>query len=623
MSDERTQVRIAQAGKVAQSPATRPREREKKGLVFLHSSYRTSSTWVWDRFRKLSGVTAYYEIFNEGLATIKRAAISAQTHASWSSGHPEGAAYLLEFAPLIADSGGVRKFDPAMSFSRFIPEAGVQGDISAAEKDYIAGLIEHAQSLGTVPVLSCTRTLGRMPGLKSSFPGLHLLIYRNLFRQWCSYTEQYAKGNRYFVNSIKACIDNSTHDSFCKCLKETFQLLDPKIDSSDYFCAFVLFHIYLYGHAGDAAELILDVEKAVDDEDYRALMEREIAARSGLAVDLSGIKARIAFSLLDECRHVELEDTIRVLADVAISSAPSAAGRQFAAKVLTDFLDEWDRFSFYAGTLSTFAGPRGLLRDREVISAERDALASARNTIAHERDAIVVERDTLRVERDALRGERDALVAARHNAERERSAVAAERDALRVERGSLRVERDALVAARHNTERERSAVVAERDALRVKQNALIAARDNAEQVRDVVVAERDTLRAEREALVAARDNAERQRNEVVAERDALRVERDDAAGNRDAARQELESTVAERDSLRAERNALAAARDTATKQYSAVAAERDALRIERAALAAACEIARHERDALEAHQKGMATKRSSIFKRLQHRLKPG
>jgi hypothetical protein len=214
---------------------------------------------------------------------------------------------------------------------------------------------------------------------------LHILIYRNLFRQWCSYTEQYAQGQKYFFGTIKTCIDNSSHDSFCRQLKETFELKDLRIDSREYFCAFVLLHTYLYAQVADSADVIFDVERAIADEEYRKLTEHEIRSRSGLPVDLSGIRGRIAFSLLDNDRNAELRDRIQVMADIAISMAPSSAGRQFASKVLTELMEEWEKYSFYAGPLSSIA--RAVVAERDALPAGRDTLATGQDMTGTKQDS--------------------------------------------------------------------------------------------------------------------------------------------------------------------------------------------------------------------------------------------
>ncbi len=371
-------------------------------MIFLHSSFRTSSTWLWGRFRVLGGVTAYYEIFNEILATTTRSEITNKNYCSWPSKHPAGASYFLEFMPLIADGGGVSGYNKDMAYAWFIPADGIQGKISEAERAYIASLIAHADSLGRLPVLSCTRSLGRLPAIKSAFPGYHILIYRNLFRQWCSYTDQYARGGTGFFDSVRLVIENSGHDKFCSYLKEAFPLEKRSIGSANYFCAFALLHIYLYGQTAGAADMIFDIEQAVFGEGYRQQAEREIKQRAGLAIDLSSIKPSIGFSFLDGRKGAEMRERIRIMSDVALSLAPSETGRAFAAKALSELMEEWKKYDFYAGELSAFAGPRGLL-------GERDTLAAECNTVRAERDALQKEKDALQDKLDALHGEKNAL----------------------------------------------------------------------------------------------------------------------------------------------------------------------------------------------------------------------
>jgi hypothetical protein len=279
-------------------------------VIFLHSSFRTSSTWMWSRFRKLDKVTAYCEIFHEGLASITRSQINQHSHRAWYSKHPAGAAYFLEYMPLVSDGGGTAGYDKGMAFDSFIPEGGILGNIGEAERDYIASLISHAGTLGRVPLLSCTRSLGRLPAIKSAFPGFHILIYRNLFRHWCSYSEQYARGNPGFFDTIRATIDNSCHDRFCNYLKDACPLDERAIDSANYFCAFVLLHIYLYGHVSDSADMIFDVDRAASHEGYRRAAEYEIEQRTGLSPDFSDIKAGISFAFLDSSQNTETKERI-------------------------------------------------------------------------------------------------------------------------------------------------------------------------------------------------------------------------------------------------------------------------------------------------------------------------
>jgi len=414
-------------------------------VIFLHSSFRVSSTWLWSRFRQSDRVIAYCEVFHEMLATITRTQLNIVTHSTWYSKHPVGAGYFLEFLPFIRDEGGVDNFTPSMSFERFVPTGGLRGAISETERAYIAGLIAHAERVGKIPVLSATRSLGRLRAIKTEFPGLHILVYRNLFHQWCSYTEQCLHDNPHFLTTIRTTIEANQHDAFFRHLRDLYPLDIPEIDSADYFCCFVLLHLYLYAQMVDGADLVIDVNRLCSDGDYRHAIEGQIADASQVTIDLSDVRNTIAFSFVVPEKSEQVLDQIKIVADVVIANAPSSQGRAFASKVLTEFAEEYSRYHFYAGALVAVAGNSGLLGQRNRLRAERDGLRAERDSLLAERDGLRAERDSLRAERDGLRAERDSLLAERDGLRAERDSLLAERDGLRAERDSLLAERDGLL----------------------------------------------------------------------------------------------------------------------------------------------------------------------------------
>jgi hypothetical protein len=89
--------------------------------VFVQSSWRTASTWMWAKLRRAPTATAYCEIFHERLNACTIPNLKEDHFAKWNSKHPEAAPYFLEFAPLVDASGAVRGFDPSMAIERFIP----------------------------------------------------------------------------------------------------------------------------------------------------------------------------------------------------------------------------------------------------------------------------------------------------------------------------------------------------------------------------------------------------------------------------------------------------------------------------------------------------------------------
>ncbi len=189
------------------------RKSDPSTAIFVHSSWRTGSTYIWSCFRKSPRTVAYYEIFNEILGTLTKPQLAEMEPASWRSKHPPGSPYLLEFLPLMQDETGVDGFDPEMSYRRFIPADGCKGPVSEREVSYVSRLISHAESQKRIPVLTTSRSLGRVRGLKAAFPGLHVVLYRNSFQQWCSFTDQAFHGNPYFLDRVAEIVKLNLHDS--------------------------------------------------------------------------------------------------------------------------------------------------------------------------------------------------------------------------------------------------------------------------------------------------------------------------------------------------------------------------------------------------------------------------
>ncbi len=519
-------------------------------MIFVHSSFRTASTYIWSCLRNAPGTVAYCEIFHEGLDTFSRPDMVATGPDGWYSKHPPGAPYFLEFLPLAREGGGVQGFDPTMSYARFIPPEGCGGAISDAEAAYVAGLINHAENRGRIPVLTATRSLGRVRGLKAAFPGLHVLLYRNLFQQWCSFTDQACRGNSYFIQRMAEIVRLNQHDPALCALQEEFPVAIPSAEDANTFYSFVFLHLYLYAHAAGAADLVIDVNRLAADPTHRAEVERRIAAEN-VTVDLSGATDSVAYSVCRLGTRAGVVERLKVVGELLADSAPDEAGRAFGAKVLRELLEAYARHEFQAGALrSWLLGPDGPVARSDGLRAERDAALAARDATCLERDAARTERDAALAERDAVRQERDGAAA----------------------------ERAAALAARDATRQERDETAAERDAACAERDAALTARDAIRQEREEVAAERDAVRAERDAALTAGDAARQERDEAASERDAALTARDAALTARNAVRQECDQAAAERDAVRAECEAAVAERariaaDLASLQAWALADE--------------------------------------------------
>jgi hypothetical protein len=527
--------------------------------VFIHSSFRVSSTWIWWRFRQSQDVVAYCEVFHEGHAELDAAHLCAGSYKSWNSAHPESAPYNLEYLPLLDQTGRLATYDASMAFDLFMPTAPDRS-ITEAEARHIQALIDNAAGLGRTPVITDVRTLGRVHGLRRRFGGFHVLWYRDLFRQWCSYSGQALSGNPYFNNTVSMVLERNRHDRFLAALGEMFPLEDgaTRPDDPFHFQRFVLLHLYLYVSALPDCDVAISADRLAATPAYRLDMTERLRAGTGIPVDLSGCRANIELSILPLEARGELMEAVRIVAGTIPSFLPgwSEAQALFLRDLLDDLEAEMDRYAFYTGKLRTYvsrgfkdlpacraaleslpglreerdrlaAGQADLLARREQADQERAALMAAQARIAAERDTMAAQRDAVAGQRDVIAGERDAMARERDAAGREKAELAEkagqEMRALRQERDRLAAERVDLLARREQADQERAALMAAQARIAAERDAMAAQRDAVAGQRDVIAGERDAMARERDA--AGREKAELA-EKAGQEMRALRQERD-------------------------------------------------------------------------------------------------
>lgn len=470
---------------------------DRDGPIFIHSSFRTSSTWFWTRFRVHRGVLAFNEIFHEVLATLRREDVSRFTSKAWRSNHPSTPPYFQEYLPLIGDEGGVAGYRSEMAFDRLIPADGPRGDIGRDEAAYVAGLIDLAERSGKRPVLSCTRSLGRTEALRKRFGGCHIFLYRNLFQQWTSYCSLTENGLPYFANTIFLTLDRNRHDPFLNPLLQldlrgmtpggggialgTAGGEERLVCDEAAFDAFIALHLYLSMHAFASTDVSVDVNALARDAAYRASMEEGLSAETGIALDFSSVSESVEFSdfVIEDIAAARRRMERRLVDAVAALDAPPHVAA-FGRKLVEEALEEAARVRLHS---------RAARRVLEATRAELTAKEAKLSVAEAELEAVNGERDHLRAHLAAREARLDAEI----------RAVTGERDHLRAH----------LAARETQLETELRAAAGERDHLRGHAESL-----------------ENRLAATLEELGGARERErrlERTVAELIGERDALRL----------------------------------------------------------------------------------------------------
>jgi len=152
--------------------------------VFIHSLFRSGSTYIFNVFRRSkSGYWCYQEPLHEHLihaATKPHKLLEPDKEMQRKLRHPElKKPYFYEFY-VIADEVG-QTFRKEFSYKQYFTSS--KEDI-ANLKTYFSVLIKNAKGR---PVLQCCRTMGRIAQLQQAHNGVHIFLYRNPWDQWWSY----------------------------------------------------------------------------------------------------------------------------------------------------------------------------------------------------------------------------------------------------------------------------------------------------------------------------------------------------------------------------------------------------------------------------------------------------
>jgi hypothetical protein len=336
-----------------------PSKRSQSGngaVVFVHSGFRTSSTWLWLKFRQAKGTRAYYEPFNDMLASMDRAAATSFGPASWNSHHPLSDPYFTEFADFIGDEGGIHLYRPEMPIKSYVPSEGVDGELSVDEINYLSLLIEGAHRAGELPVLCDTRTLARSRALRKAFGGTHVLLTRNLHEQWCSFSEQAVDGNGFFFDSLFRQVEAGGHDPFLGHLAELAAKRQGRTDTAEAYALFLLSQLYSNAVAFDACQIHVDSTVIAANAVERRAVETRLSHLLHSEIDLSDARAHVSFSAIEARHRIPAEALAQQFLSKLVVPNASVECQRYVQRAFDEAFRCWDLSIYHCEATRAFLG---------------------------------------------------------------------------------------------------------------------------------------------------------------------------------------------------------------------------------------------------------------------------
>ena len=318
--------------------------------IFIHALFRTGSTYIWNKFRRLPDHVCYYEPFHQLLGAVTVDNIQdILTRNFKAAGHPElDRHYLQEYEALLRPGiPGVPFFRKELSFDWFC-QAGVEA--RGEQKKFVDFLIQACGS--RVPLFQFNRTALRSAWFKSAYPrSLNVYLYRDPRDQWQSYAALRARTGYdvFFLMDLIALSKNREHP-FIRPLWETLPLLKfSALEHADeeafyrvlsqaygeqekYFIFYYLWLLALLENAAHA-DTLWDINALAEDPVYRDTVQKWLRKRRAGTLEFSDchITRYFAFPLpVDDMEKIERKVQQRIAA-----IWPSVASRKIAGRLPT------------------------------------------------------------------------------------------------------------------------------------------------------------------------------------------------------------------------------------------------------------------------------------------------
>ena len=274
--------------------------------IYLHSTWRSASTYVWAKFRDRPEHCCFFEPLNEHLVDATPDFIDR--FRPWSfANHPVlTAPYLEEFRPLLSPKGGLADFPAAFTFGHYCLERSerhpeLQGHFERLERC--------ARAEGRAPVFGCVRTDLRLAWCRANLPGVHIALRRDPRRQFLSCLAQAVGGNPYFLErGLVILAANRDEPAFAPLraavdIKLPLRFGDPDFSWAQLYMISYFLH-RLAREQARHADLQIDLDGISADRDAARHAEELIERATGTAISFADCAIETYEALLARYDHV-------------------------------------------------------------------------------------------------------------------------------------------------------------------------------------------------------------------------------------------------------------------------------------------------------------------------------
>lgn len=274
------------------------------GAVFLHSGWRTGSTYVWNKFRQQRAYLAFYEPFNDLLSSMTPVGVLMTSRHDTALRHSGlDLPYFHEYLPLLGEKGHPLFRDEFVCRNYFVADPPL-----ADQKLYLDSLLALADKAKKTPVLGCVRSLGRVAWFKREYDGANIVLIRSPFSQWVSGQKVAADGGYKFfdpvhflilsqANGSEPAVEHARHHGIPRYEPLTVNagrlMLKDMVNGASPAARFGVFaSVYFLSMmaALPHADLVLDVDRLTSDADYRADRRAEIRRLTGCELDFADVR---------------------------------------------------------------------------------------------------------------------------------------------------------------------------------------------------------------------------------------------------------------------------------------------------------------------------------------------